>query len=80
MDYLMLQSFFFWCFIINTAIYLVTAIAVLLLRKFVYAVHQKLFGFEEQSVAQSIQTYLATYKLLITVFCFTPWIAIMIII
>jgi len=38
-----------------------------------------LFSLDEQTVSKSLLRYLATYKLLITVFNFVPWIAIMII-
>jgi len=74
-----LQSFFLWCLIINTGIYALTAIAVLVLRDIVCKVHKKLFNLDEAEVLRSTQQYLATYKLLITVFNFTPWLAILII-
>jgi len=79
MDIEILQGFFFWCMLVNTGIYAFTAIAVLVLRDFVCKIHKKLFGLDEETVSKSIQKYLATYKLLITVFNFTPWIAILIV-
>lgn len=79
MDIEILQRFFFWSMIVNTGIYAITAIAVLVLRDFVNKIHKKLFGLGESEVAKSTQKYLANYKLLITVFNFTPWIAILII-
>ena len=79
MDIEMLQGFFFWCMLVNVGIYACTAIAVLVLRDFVCKIHKKLFGLDEETVYKSIQKYLATYKLLITVFNFVPWIAILII-
>jgi len=39
----------------------------------------KMFRIEEEAVRKSIQMYLGTYKLLITVFNFVPWIALLII-
>jgi len=79
MDIEILQEFFFWCMLVNTGIYAFTAIAVLVLRDFVCKIHKKLFGLDKETVSKSIQKYLATYKLLITVFNFAPWIAILII-
>lgn len=79
MDMELLQRFFFWCMVVNTGVYAFTAIAVLVMRDFVCRIHKKLFGLDEETVIKSIQNYLATYKLLITVFNFTPWIAILII-
>jgi hypothetical protein len=65
--------------LVNIGIYVFTAIAVLVLRDFVCKIHKKLFGLDEETVFKSIQKYLATYKLLITVFNLSPWIAILII-
>ena len=79
MDIEILQGFFFWCMLVNIGIYAFTAIAVLVLRDFVCKIHKKLFGLDKETVSKSIQKYLATYKLLITVFNFVPWIAILII-
>ena len=79
MDIEKLQGFFFWCMLVNTGIYAFTAIAVLVLRDFVCKVHRKIFGLDEETVSKSIHMYLAAYKLLITVFNFVPWIAILII-
>jgi hypothetical protein len=79
MDIDLLQRFFFWCLVINTGIYVFTAVAVQVLRGFLFRVHKKLFGFDEVEVLISTQRYLATYKLLITVFNFTPWAALLII-
>ena len=79
MDLAKLQDFFLWCMLVNTAVYAVTAIAVLVFRKFVYIIHEKIFGLDEKAVNESIHRYLATFKLLVTIFNFAPWIAIMII-
>ena len=79
MDVEQLQGFFFWCMLVNTGIYAFTAIAVLVLRDVVCKMHKKMFGLDEETVCKSMHRYLATYKLLITVFNFVPWIAILII-
>jgi hypothetical protein len=79
MEIELIEKFFLWCLIINTGIYAVTAITVLLLRDLYCRIQQKLFGQDEKEIMRITQQYLATYKLLITVFNFTPWIAILII-
>ena len=79
MDIEILQRFFFWSMVINSGIYTFTVIALLVLRDIVCRIHQKVFDLKEETVLKSIQNYLATYKLLITVFNFTPWLAILII-
>lgn len=74
-----LESFLLWCLILNTLIYMVTALAVMLLGDFVYKVNMKIFSLDQNSVAQAIQNYLAHYKLMITFFNFVPWLALIII-
>ncbi len=74
-----LQDFFFWCMVINTGIYVFTAIAVFLFRGIICWIHEKMFGFDEETTYKAIHKYLANFKLLITVFNFSPWIAILII-
>ena len=74
-----LQDFFFWCMVINFGIYIFTAIAVFLFKGIICWIHDKIFEFEEETTIKSIHRYLANYKLLITVFNFTPWVAILII-
>ena len=74
-----LQDFFFWCIVINTGIYTFTAVAVFAFREIVCWIHEKMFGFDREATLKSIHRYLANYKLLITAFNFTPWIAILII-
>lgn len=79
MDIQFLQDFFFWCMLINFGIYTATSIATIVFRGMLVKIQQRLFGFDEGTTLKSIQNYLATYKLLITVFNFAPWLAILII-
>lgn len=60
-------------------IYALTAVAVLVLRDFVWKINSRMFGLSEEAVRKSIQSYLSTYKLLITFFNFVPWIALLIV-
>ena len=75
----LLEKFFLWCMLVNTAVYAFTAIALFAMRDFVYNIHNKLFNMDREAVDKSTQKYLANFKLLITVFNFAPWIAILII-
>lgn len=79
MDIDKLQDFFFWCMIINVGVYMLIIVAWLSLRGFYTNILMKVFGLDELIIKKSIYTYIANYKLLITVFNFTPWIAILII-
>ena len=79
MDLDKLQQFFFWCMLVNSGVYAVTALAILAFGDLICTVNQKMFGLDQAAIRQSMQRYLASYKLLITAFNFTPWIAMMII-
>ena len=79
MDIDKLQDFFLWCMIINVGIYMLVSVAWLLLRDFYTNILKKVFGLDEETIRKGVYTYTANYKLLITVFNFTPWIAILII-
>ncbi len=79
MDLEKLQEFLFWCLLLNIAIYTLTALTTLLLRNFMSGIHQKLFGLSQETVQKAFYTYLAAYKLLIIVFNFVPWLALLVI-
>jgi len=68
-------TFFGWLTVINIGIYLITVIAVTLLRGFAYRTNAKIFRISEEEVAKTTFKYVGAYKLLITVFCFAPWVA-----
>lgn len=75
----MVERFLFWCLVINTGVYTLTAIALFTLREFVYRVQSKVFHFDRESTDRAAQSYMANYKLLITALNFTPWLAVVII-
>ncbi|MBT8127879.1 MAG: hypothetical protein KJP15_10365 [Gammaproteobacteria bacterium] len=52
-----------------------TALASLRLHDFMSSIHEKLFGLRQDTVHKAFYTYLAAYKLLIIVFNFVPWLA-----
>ena len=79
MDVENLREFLLWCLLLNIAIYTVTALATLTLRNFMSGIHEKLFGLSQQTVHKAFYAYLAAYKLLIIVFNFVPWLALVII-
>ena len=79
MDIEKLQEFFFWCMLVNLGIYVLTAILILIFHNTVLKIQSKLFRLDEETVSKAVYKYLANYKLLITVFNFVPWIAILII-
>ena len=68
-------AFFGWLTIVNIGIYLITVIALFSMRGFAYSINAKMFGISEDEVAKTTFKYVGAYKLLITVFCFAPWLA-----
>ncbi len=75
----LLQDFFFWSMIINSAVYVITALSTMFLKRFVCGMMKKVFEFEREEALRAVQRYLAIYKVVITAFNFTPWIVILII-
>ena len=74
-----LQEFFFWCLVINFSIYTITSISMVIFRDFFNKLMKIAFPLDDESISKSFLRYLGNYKLLITVFNFTPWLAIMIV-
>lgn len=68
-------TFFGWVTVVNIGIYLVTVLALLAMRGFAYRMNARMFGISEEKVASASFKWVAAYKLLITVFCFAPWLA-----
>jgi len=79
MDIAILERFFFWCMIINIGVYTITVLAALGLRNFVCEMQAKMFGVSEETVKIALYLYIAGYKLLLGIFIFIPWIALLII-
>ena len=79
MDIQQFYDFFFWCLIINAGIYLLVAIAWMAFRNFYTRILTKTLAVDEATIANGVFTYLGNYKLLITIFNFTPWLALLII-
>ncbi len=68
-------TFFGWMTIVNIGIYLIIVVAITAMRDFVYRMNARMFGVSEDEVAKLTLRYVANYKLLLTVFCFAPWLA-----
>ena len=68
-------AFFGWCTVVNIGIYLITVTALWLMRGFAYRMNARIFALEEADIARTTFQYVGAYKLLITVFCFAPWLA-----
>ena len=70
-----MATFFGWCTVINIGIYVLTVIALALMRDWVARFNARLFGIGGDDVLREGFRYVGHYKLAITVFCFVPWLA-----
>jgi len=68
-------TFFGWLTVVNIGIYLLTVFALTAMRSFVYRMNARMFSIGEEEVANTSFRYVGAYKLMITVFCFAPWLA-----
>jgi hypothetical protein len=71
----LLKEFFMWCTIINLGLLIWTAIMCLAARNFIYRVHGKMFGLNENTINTMIYGFLGLYKIVFIVFCLVPYIA-----
>lgn len=70
-------DWFFWIFLFNILLFATAAIAVVLARDWMVAMHQRMFGIEREALHRAYFAYLATYKLLILVFVLVPYLALL---
>ena len=68
-------TFFGWCTVVNIGIYVLSVTMLSLMRNFAYGMQAKVFAVSVEDAARVSISYVGAYKLLITVFCFTPWLA-----
>lgn len=73
-----LQAFFGWCTVINTVFYAVGLIANIGLRSFYTAMVVRMFQVSESEWHATLMRGVVTYKLLIVVFNFVPWLVLVI--
>jgi hypothetical protein len=79
MDLETLKLFFFWWMIVDLALYVFTAIMVVAFPNLVVKTQTRLLHIDEVTARNTIYRYLAAFKILIIVFNFAPWIALLII-
>ena len=70
-----MTTFFGWMTILNFGFLLVTTIVLLAGRDKLAAIHAGMLGVEQPDVKKAYFTYLGNYKILVFIFCLTPYIA-----
>ena len=74
-----LQSFFMYCTILNLGILMITGLFLAIGGDFVYWVKSKFFNISREQFDVAIYCCIAFYKIIVIVFCFVPWMALLII-
>jgi hypothetical protein len=77
MDVDEVRQFLGWCCVINAVLLTVSAIAVVAARGWIMRFHKKFFGLDESELSRLYFEYLAHYKILMIVFSFTPYFALL---
>jgi hypothetical protein len=70
-----LVAFFGWLTALNLALLVITSLLLISFRDRFAALHASLFGLEIETVKAAYFSYLATYKILIFIFCLMPYLA-----
>ncbi|MDD2453153.1 MAG: hypothetical protein PHI81_01895 [Synergistaceae bacterium] len=78
MDSSTLCWFFFWCTVINYLILGGMTAAFVLLGDKIFALHRRWFDLDKGTFEVAMYFFLGIYKILVLVFCFVPWIALLI--
>jgi len=67
-----------WCSILNMGLLILIGVMFLTAGKWICRMHSKLWGIPEEEVRLSLYRVMATYKILIFVFCVIPYVALQI--
>jgi len=78
MDVSTLRWFFFWCTLINCLVLGGMTLGVILFGDKIYALHRRWFDFDRGTFEAAMYFFLGIYKILVLVFFFVPWIALLI--
>ncbi|MEM7364333.1 MAG: DUF6868 family protein [Pseudomonadota bacterium] len=78
MELELLRTFFGWCTVINFVLYAVSIIANLAMGTFYSSMIVKIFQVDVAEWRIAFLEGVANYKLLIIVFCFVPWLTLVI--
>ena len=73
------QSLLGWCLVINMVLYLTYVATMLGAREWLVRRHAKWFAMEPGQIRPILYQFLGTYKLLIIVLNFAPWLAMVIV-
>jgi len=79
MDIQTLTAFFMWCTILNFALLLLSSLMCICAGDWAYRIHSKWFSISRETFNVAIYSFLGLYKVLVFVFNFIPYIALLIV-
>jgi len=79
MDIQKLTTFFMWCTIINGAMFVFSAIMLMLVPDLVYRAHSKWFSISRETFNIAIYSFLGLFKIFFLVFNVVPYVALLIV-
>ena len=79
MDVDSIRAFFMWCTILNAGLLVFSSLMCICARDWVYGIHSQLFGISRESFNVAIYSFIGLYKILVIVFNFIPYVALLIV-
>ena len=70
-----ITTFFGWCTVINMAVYLFSALAIIVFKRFTTKLHSNVMGIDAKALPAMYFYYLGNYKLGIMIFNLAPYFA-----
>lgn len=79
MELVTLIEFFKWCTLINLGIYVVWVLFILMAPDFIYRVQTRWIPISRDTFTVVMYSFMGAFKIVIIVFCFVPYISLLII-
>jgi hypothetical protein len=70
-----ITTFFGWCTVINFSVYMFSALAIIVFKRFTTKLHSKIMDIDAKTLPSLYFNYLGNYKLAIVIFNIAPYIA-----
>ena len=68
-------QFIAWATAINVGLFIVTALAVMVIGRSISQIHGRMFGLDDADIRRTYFGYLSIYKILVIVFFLVPYLA-----
>ena len=75
MDINEITTFLGWCTVINLSVYMFSALAIIVFKRFTAKLHSRVMGIDATALPSLYFNYLGNYKLGILIFNLAPYIA-----